>query len=183
MRISILIFSALSLVICISVQHFTVLPAFSQNAANYPIDIPKLKRMGLYPFVYPVMTPRISSNYGMRKHPLLKFSRKHQGIDLAAEYDTPIRAVAAGTVVFADPYAGYGNLVAIQHKSGITTHYGHCQKIKVKPGQKIQAGTIIGTIGSTGMSSGPHLHFEIRINGIAQDPQQFIPDLAEHAEG
>lgn len=160
--------------------------AYTQRSfgeAAPPLNIPMLRSMGLYPFVYPVMAPRISSNYGMRKHPLLKFTRNHKGIDLAADLDAPIRAIAAGTIVFADPYAGYGNLVTIQHKNGITTHYGHCQKIKVKTGQKVTAGTIIGTIGSTGMSSGPHLHFEIRMNGVPQNPTRYIPDLAEHADG
>ena len=139
--------------------------------------------LALTPFVYPVMTPRISSSYGMRKHPLLKFSRKHQGTDLAADLGAPIRAVAAGRVVFADPYAGYGNLVVIEHQKGITTHYGHCDKIKIKPGQNVNAGDIIATIGTSGLSSGPHLHFEIRINGEARDPESIIPDLAVHPDG
>lgn len=119
----------------------------------------------------------------MRKHPLLKFSRKHQGIDLAAELDAPIRSIAAGRVVYADPYAGYGNLVVIQHSQGVTSHYGHCDKIQVKPGSTVQAGTIIGTIGKTGLASGPHLHFEIRVNGAANNPEGLIPDLADHPEG
>jgi murein DD-endopeptidase MepM/ murein hydrolase activator NlpD len=113
----------------------------------------------------------------------LKFSSQHKGTDLAAELDTPIRAVSSGHIVFADPYAGYGNLVVIQHSRGVTTHYGHCDKIKIKPGQKVNAGDIIATIGSTGLSSGPHLHFEIRVNGEAIDPETIIPDLAEHPDG
>lgn len=137
----------------------------------------------MFPFVYPVMTPRISSVYGMRKHPLLKFTRKHKGTDLAADLGAPVRAVASGRVVFADPYAGYGNFVVLEHKNGITTHYGHCDQIKVHIGQNVDAGDIIATIGNTGLSSGPHLHFELRFNGEARNPENYIPDLAVHPEG
>jgi murein DD-endopeptidase MepM/ murein hydrolase activator NlpD len=147
------------------------------------INTSKLKQIGLYPFVYPVMTPRLSSSYGPRKHPLLKYSRKHKGVDLAADIGAPVRVVAPGTVVFADPYAGYGNFVVVEHNLGVTTHYGHCDEIKVKPGQKVNAGDIIATIGNTGLSSGPHLHFELRINGEPKNPENFIPDLASHPEG
>lgn len=157
--------------------------AHAADPVHPPVNIPILKGLGLYPFVYPVMTPRISSAYGMRKHPLLKFSRKHQGMDLAADLDAPIRAVAGGVVVFADPYAGYGNFVVIRHSEGVTTHYGHCDRIQVKPGQRIQAGTIVGTVGKTGLASGPHLHFELRVNGVAQNPENIIPDLADHPDG
>ena len=129
------------------------------------------------------MTPRISSSFGMRKHPLLKFSRRHQGVDLAADLSAPIRSVGDGRVVFADPFSGYGNFVVIRHKNGVTTHYGHCDKINIKPGQTVKAGTIIGTVGKTGLASGPHLHFEIRVNGIAQNPESIVPDLADHPEG
>lgn len=154
-----------------------------QKNEKPPVNIPLLKGIGLYPFVYPVMAPKISSGYGMRVHPLLRFSRKHKGIDLAADEHAPIRAVAGGKVVFADPYAGYGNLIVLEHKKGVTTHYAHCAAISAKTGDTVQAGAIIGTIGSTGHSTGPHLHFEIRVNAIAYNPEVFIPDLADFAEG
>ena len=135
------------------------------------------------PEVFPVVGPRVSSLYGMRVHPILKFSRLHQGIDLAAPAGSPIRAVASGVVVFADPYAGYGNLVVVAHPSGVTTHYGHCEKLLVKPGMRIRAGHILALVGSTGHSTGPHLHFEVRINGEARDPEDFLQGFDAKAQG
>lgn len=134
-------------------------------------------------YVYPVMAPRLSSNYGFRVHPIRRFSHKHKGIDLAAPVGSPIRAIAAGTVVFADPYAGYGKLVVVQHNKHLTSHYAHCDKIKVRPGQKVKAGEIISEVGNSGRSTGPHLHLEIRIDGIPRNPESFIPGLAEAAQG
>ncbi len=144
---------------------------------------PPLVAMGPQGFVYPVMAPRRSSGYGMRVHPIRRFSRLHQGIDLAAPEGSPIRAVQAGVVVFADPYAGYGNLVVIQHQGRITTHYGHCQSLRVKPGQRVNAGQIIATVGNTGHSTGPHLHFELRKSGQSVDPENAFPNLAAKAQG
>jgi len=134
-------------------------------------------------FVYPVMTPRLASNYGTRVHPIVKMVRHHNGVDLAAPEGAPIRAVANGIVVFADPYAKYGNLVVVAHGNEITTHYGHCQEIKAKTGKVVKAGEIIGTVGATGGATGPHLHFEIRKAGVPQDPEKYLPALAEEAEG
>lgn len=136
-----------------------------------------------YSFVYPVMSPRRSSGFGMRIHPVRKYSKNHLGVDLAAPIDSPIRAVAGGIVVFADPYAGFGNLVVIKHNAHTTTHYGHCDKLKVHIGQKVSAGEIIATVGSTGLSTGPHLHFELRFDGKAVDPERYFPELATEAQG
>lgn len=134
-------------------------------------------------FVYPLMGTRISSDFGNRKHPVIKTVRHHSGIDLAAPNGAPIRAIQGGVVVFADPYAAYGNLIVIQHGKGITSHYGHCESIKVRTGQRVRAGEVIGAVGSTGRVTGPHLHFEIRLNGEPRDPERFIPGLAESAAG
>lgn len=133
--------------------------------------------------VYPLMTPRLSSDYGPRRHPVRKAVGHHHGVDLAAPAGAPIRAVRAGVVVFADPYGGYGNLVVIRHEQGMTSHYGHCQKLRVRPGQRVGAGQVIATVGSTGISTGPHLHFEIRVDGKPLDPEQLIPGLAAEAAG
>jgi murein DD-endopeptidase MepM/ murein hydrolase activator NlpD len=86
-------------------------------------------------------------------------------------------------VIYADPYAGYGNLVVVRHRDGLTSHYGHCESIKVKTGQQVKPGTVIGTVGSTGISTGPHLHFEIRRSGEPQDPERYLPGLADEGEG
>ena len=134
-------------------------------------------------FVYPVMGPRMSSDFGLRKHPIKKARRHHDGIDLAAPVGAPIRAIANGQVIYADPHGGYGKYIVIRHQNGITSHYGHCDTMKVTPGHSIAAGEIIGTVGSSGASTGPHLHFEIRRDGAAQDPEMFLPGLAEQAAG
>ncbi|MGI6681235.1 MAG: M23 family metallopeptidase [Bdellovibrionota bacterium] len=135
------------------------------------------------PFVNPIMSARLSSNYGLRIHPIKKYSSSHRGIDLAAPMDSPIRAAQKGIVVFADRYAGYGNLVVIRHKDGLTTHYGHCSTLLVEPGTFVRAGAIIARIGSTGTSTGPHLHFETRKNGIPLNPLKVFPDLLTPAKG
>ena len=138
---------------------------------------------GFRPVVFPVVGPRVSSKYGMRIHPIKKFSRMHSGIDLAAPKHSAVRVVADGVVVFADPYAGYGNLVVVHHGRGITTHYGHCESISAVTGTKIKAGQIIATVGSTGHSTGPHLHFEIRLDGKPTNPEKFLEGFAAPAAG
>lgn len=134
-------------------------------------------------FVYPLVGTRVSSNFGLRFHPVKKSTRHHSGIDLAAPFGSQIRAVRDGVVIFSDSYAAYGNLVVIKHPNGMTTHYGHCNTLLVQPGEHVKAGKIIATVGSTGISTGPHLHFEIRINGKAQDPETYLPGLADEAQG
>ncbi|MCB0311199.1 MAG: M23 family metallopeptidase [Bdellovibrionales bacterium] len=130
-----------------------------------------------------MMAPRLSSKFGDRYHPIKHAVRHHGGVDLAAPVGAPIRAVADGIVVFSDPYAGYGKLVVITHSNGLTTHYGHCHELRVAPGTRVKAGQIIATVGSTGRSTGPHLHFEVRKNGKALDPMKFLPNLTSPAEG
>ena len=146
---------------------------------------PSMGALELIPsgFVYPIVYPRVSSGYGMRKHPILRVRRHHDGIDLVAPIGTPIRTIASGRVVFADPLGGYGNLVVIEHKPGLTSHYGHCESIRVEPGQMVSSGQIISNLGNTGRTTGPHLHFEIRMNGKPIDPLTVIPGLALEAEG
>lgn len=133
--------------------------------------------------VFPVMGPRISGVFGSRKHPKLRYVRHHNGIDLAAPEGSAIRAIKEGHVVFADSYAGYGNLVVILHTDGKTTHYGHLSFIKAKTGASISAGEIIGVVGSTGLSTGPHLHFEVRENGKPLDPVKLFPGLVATPKG
>jgi len=134
-------------------------------------------------YVYPLMGTRISSDFGSRNHPVLRVTKHHSGIDLAAPQGAPIRVIRDGVVVFADPYSGYGNLIVVKHENGLTSHYGHCRTILVKPGQHVRAGQILATVGSTGITTGPHLHFEIRMDGAPKDPERFIPGLADSAEG
>ena len=125
---------------------------------------------GMMPSRMPVAARSLSSGFGMREHPLLAGRRFHSGIDLAARYGSPIVATSDGMVGTADWRGGYGLFVALEHGGGIETRYGHMSQLNVVPGQQVRKGDVIGFVGSTGRSTGPHLHYEIRINGSAIDP-------------
>jgi len=133
--------------------------------------------------VYPVMGPRVSSDFGVWKHPIRKHRAHHHGVDLAAPKGAPIRVIASGQVVYADPLGGYGKVVVVRHSSGLTSHYGHCDSLSVSIGQMVKPGDVLGTVGSTGLSTGPHLHFEIRKDGRPQDPEKYLPGLDAPSEG
>jgi len=117
--------------------------------------------------IWPVSAP-ITSSFGWR------WGRMHEGLDLGAGFGTPIRAAAAGTIINAGWLGGYGNLVVIDHGRGISTAYGHQSSIAVGNGQSVSQGQVIGYVGSTGYSTGPHLHFEVRVNGSAADPLGYL---------
>lgn len=133
--------------------------------------------------VYPVLGPRKSSDYGLRRHPIKKMKQHHEGIDLAAPHGAQIRSIADGQVIYSDPHGGYGKMVVVRHASGLTSHYGHCETLRVSIGARVKAGDVLGTVGSTGLSTGPHLHFEIRINGKATDPERYLPGLDSPSQG
>jgi murein DD-endopeptidase MepM/ murein hydrolase activator NlpD len=120
----------------------------------------------------PVEGARQSSGFGMRFHPVLGYSRMHQGVDFAAPSGTPILASAAGTVVMAGWGGGYGNVVILDHGKGMRTRYAHMSKVGVKNGQRVGQGQMIGRVGSTGLSTGPHLHYEVWQNGKPVNPRQ-----------
>jgi murein DD-endopeptidase MepM/ murein hydrolase activator NlpD len=116
----------------------------------------------------------MSSPFGVRLDPFLGRPAMHTGIDLRGEIGEPVHATAAGTVTIAGRDGGYGNMVEINHGGGLATRYGHLSEIDVKVGDKIHIGQVIGKIGSTGRSTGPHLHYETRVNGEAVNPQKFL---------
>jgi murein DD-endopeptidase MepM/ murein hydrolase activator NlpD len=116
----------------------------------------------------------MSSPFGMRMDPFLGRPAIHTGIDLRGDVGEPVRTTATGRVTIAGREGGYGNMVEISHGNGLATRYGHLSEISVKIGQVVRIGEIVGRIGSTGRSTGPHLHYETRVNGEAVDPQKFL---------
>ena len=116
----------------------------------------------------------MSSPFGIRMDPFLGRPAVHTGIDLRGDVGEPVRATATGHVTVAGRKGGYGNMVEISHGNGLVTRYGHLSVITVKIGQIVRIGEVVGKIGSTGRSTGPHLHYETRINGEAVDPQKFL---------
>jgi murein DD-endopeptidase MepM/ murein hydrolase activator NlpD len=118
----------------------------------------------------PLRNARLTSQFGLRSHPILGGMRIHSGVDLAAPIATPIRATADGVVTRASWAGGYGLLVSIQHKDGVVTRYGHMSRLAVEPGQRVAQNAVIGYVGSTGRSTGPHLHYEVLVKGRAVDP-------------
>lgn len=115
---------------------------------------------------------RITSSFGMRRHPILHFARMHAGIDFGAAWGSPVVAAADGQVIGAGWSGGYGRQVQIGHGSGIVTTYSHMSGIAASTGEPVRQGQVIGYVGSTGLSTGPHLHFEVRVNGRPVDPLQ-----------
>ena len=116
----------------------------------------------------------LSSTFGVRVDPFLHVAAMHTGLDFRGEVGDPVRATAAGTVTAAGWSGGYGKMVEIDHGNGFSTRYGHLSQIDVDIGDKIRLGQIVGRMGSTGRSTGPHLHYETRIDGEAVDPQRFL---------
>ena len=122
---------------------------------------------------WPVGGPK-TSNYGMRKHPVTGEHKLHSGMDIGAATGTPVHTVNAGRVSFAGWNGGYGNYVVVDHGNGMQTAYAHLSKIDVQAGQSVGARHILGKVGSTGMSTGPHLHFEVKKNGNFVDPAAYL---------
>ncbi|MBX7528110.1 M23 family metallopeptidase [Qipengyuania vesicularis] len=122
----------------------------------------------------PLEHARLTSDYGMRTHPVLKRRLGHKGIDLAAPTGTPIYATADGYVSKAERYSSYGNYVSIEHGARIQTRYAHMSRIAVEDGTWVKKGDLIGYVGSTGRSTGPHLHYEVRIDGEAVNPMPYM---------
>ncbi len=122
----------------------------------------------------PVEGIRLTSGFGMREHPVLGGLRQHKGVDLAAPTGTPIYATADGEVSKAEWFSGYGLFVALEHGAEIQTRYGHMSRLNVAAGQYVHKGDLIGYVGTTGRSTGPHLHYEVRIAGDAVNPIPYM---------
>ena len=141
--------------------------------AKYTLE-ERIDRFGQM-FSLPTKVTRVSSLFGYRVHPITKVRTKHMGVDIPGDLNTPVYASRKGKVIFAGYSGGYGNLVIVRHDKGYTTYYGHLNKITTKAGANVGQGTMIGRMGSTGNSTGSHLHFEVRRNGEALNPVDFIP--------
>jgi murein DD-endopeptidase MepM/ murein hydrolase activator NlpD len=131
------------------------------------------RRSGSGNMSWPSSAP-LTSDYGWRIHPVLGYSRFHTGIDIGAGYGSPIKATDSGTVIYSGWCGGYGNTVMIDHGRGVSTLYAHCSSIYVSNGQGVSKGHTVAAVGSTGMSTGPHLHFEVRVNGVPVSPWGYL---------
>jgi len=182
--------------------------ASAQRAMGGPLQLvsseadgsmdPRFERLGLsmarmdalergldgIPQFMPADINSMSSGFGYRRDPFTGRSALHSGLDFAAPTGTPIHAAAAGTVSFVGNKSGYGRVVEIRHGNGLMTRYAHMSRWQAKKGDKVVAGDVIGAIGSTGRSTGPHLHFEVRMNDRAVNPRKFLeaaPHVLEEA--
>lgn len=131
-------------------------------------------RSNLLPTTLPVQEEWNTSGYGIRIDPFTGHRAMHEGVDFPGDIGTPIVAAAAGMVLVSEVHPGYGNLIEIDHGKGLTTRYAHCSKLLVQPGAFVRRGQKIAELGSTGRSTGPHLHFEVRSNGASMNPNDFL---------
>ncbi|MFN4038647.1 MAG: M23 family metallopeptidase [Erythrobacter sp.] len=122
----------------------------------------------------PLVGSVLTSSYGMRTHPVLGGTRKHSGIDLAAPTGTPVYATADGVVSRADWYSTYGLYISLEHGASLQTRYAHLSRLAVAAGDVVKKGDLIGYVGSTGRSTGPHLHYEVRVDGVAVNPIPYM---------
>jgi murein DD-endopeptidase MepM/ murein hydrolase activator NlpD len=152
--------------------------AGAPKGAYYSFDGQSLLKAYL---LAPLEATRITSGFGVRSHPVYGYSREHTGVDYAAPTGTPVRTIGDGTVSFAGVQSGYGNVIQIKHRNGKdSTLYAHLSRIDVKVGDNVMQGETVGAVGSTGVSTGPHLHFEFRINDTPQDPTEVLADQREY---
>jgi murein DD-endopeptidase MepM/ murein hydrolase activator NlpD len=135
------------------------------------------QRLAATPSIMPTQGWLTSAFSSMREHPILHIARPHEGIDVTAPMGSPIEAPAAGVVTDAGWESGYGNTVTIDHGYGIVTKFAHASKLLVKAGQRVQRGQRIALVGNTGLATGPHLHYEVHVNGRPVDPLKYVlPD-------
>lgn len=140
-----------------------------RRAANQTVS----KAPGAYSWPCPA-SRTVTSNYGYRIHPISGVKKLHAGIDIGASYGSAVTASAGGTVIMSQYYGGYGNCIIIDHGGGVSTLYAHMSSLVAKKGQTVSAGQSIGKVGSTGNSTGNHLHFEVRINGSTVNPRNYV---------
>jgi len=140
------------------------------GADEQPVATPGIS----IPSRMPLDDSRLTSGYGMRNHPVLGGRRAHSGVDLAAPTGTPVYATADGIVGRANWFSSYGLFIQIEHGANLQTRYAHLSKLAVADGQRVKKGDLIGYVGSTGRSTGPHLHYEVRVDGKAVNPMPYM---------
>lgn len=138
-------------------------------------------RRSMLPTTLPVIANWNASTYGWRLDPFTGHRAMHEGVDFSAPIGTPIFAAAAGVVTNVEQHPQYGNMVEIDHGNDISTRYAHASQIFVQPGALVKRGQKIAAVGTTGRSTGPHLHFEVRVAGVAQNPNRFLQEAARYA--
>lgn len=148
-------------------------PAFAA-ASSIPMVATKVS----IPSRVPVDGFRLTSDYGMRTHPVLGGRRSHKGIDMSAPVGTPVYAPADGMVGKAEWFSSYGLYIQVEHGGDLQTRYGHLSRLNVAAGQFVRKGEVIGYVGSTGRSTGPHLHYEVRVAGVAVNPLPYMQEAA-----
>jgi murein DD-endopeptidase MepM/ murein hydrolase activator NlpD len=153
--------------------------AFDQAAAAADKSLSELARLRHASASLPLGRPaageaELTSGFGMRIDPFTRGPAMHTGLDFRADRGAEVRATAAGRVTLAEYSGGYGRMVEIDHGNGVTTRYAHLSAMRVGPGETVVAGTVLGRVGSTGRSTGPHLHYEVRVDGEPVDPQRFL---------
>jgi murein DD-endopeptidase MepM/ murein hydrolase activator NlpD len=143
--------------------------------ANAADSLDTLTRMNAVPWMRPIDADYgTASGFGIRRDPFTKELAFHSGLDLSGPWGSPVRATAPGIVIYAGRKGAYGNTVEIDHGYGIRTRYGHLRSTLVQTGAKVERGTPVGLLGSTGRSTGPHVHYEVWYGNSARDPQKFI---------
>ncbi len=159
------------------IQAIRFLPRGEEKADYYDQDGRSLRAQFLRA---PLSFRRISSVFGMREHPILGDVRAHKGTDYAAAIGTPVRAIGNGIVVFAGPRGGYGNSIDVRHPNGFVSRYGHMKGFAagIRAGSRVSMGETIGYVGMTGLTTGPHLHFEILVGGVQRDPRTALKSNA-----
>jgi murein DD-endopeptidase MepM/ murein hydrolase activator NlpD len=145
----------------------------SANLSGYYRRYPKFWQTNLRPSIWPV-DGRLQGYFGHRTDPFSGEGAFHRGVDITAPIGTPVRAAADGTVAFAQFMSGYGRLVVIDHGNGLETYYAHLSRFAVVPGQEIRQGEVLGAVGASGRVTAPHLHYEVRRFGAAQNPSQYL---------
>jgi murein DD-endopeptidase MepM/ murein hydrolase activator NlpD len=151
--------------------------AFASGSASLG---PTRLRPGMRPLRWPLDGALVSSGYGPRRHPILGGTRRHGGVDLPAPSGTPVRAAADGAVRYFGRNGSYGRFIRLDHGFGLETAYGHLSRyaLGLRRDRRVRRGEVIGFVGSSGLSTGPHLHYEVRINGRAIDPLPVMPAVA-----